>query len=131
LGVQYVYKIFFTSVLLLVYKHRHLLTNVKHNYNTRYKFNINIVSSSNTTFGSQFTLMVGSNLCEKLNINLFNFKSTKEFKFFLYKIDLSNIWTNVYICLNFLFFFLLICNSVTNIFLFLTCYDIITCIPNL
>jgi len=68
---------------------------VKHNYNTRYKCNINIVSSSNTTFGSQCTLMVGSNVCEKLNINLFNFKSAKEFKFFLYKVDFGNIRTNV------------------------------------
>jgi hypothetical protein len=112
-------KYFFTNVLLLLYKHRHLLTNVKHNYNTLYKCNINIVSSSNTFFGSQCTLMVGSNLCKKLNINLFNFKSTKEFKLFLYKIDFDNI------CLIF-FFLSLICNSVTNIILFITYYDMYT-----
>lgn len=82
LDVQYFDKIFFINVLLLVYKHRHLLTKVNHNYSTRYKSNINIVSSSNTTFGSQGTLMVGQNLCKKLNINLFNFNNIKEFKFF-------------------------------------------------
>jgi len=71
--------------------YNNLLTKVNHNYSTRYKSNINIVSSSNTTFGSQGTLMVGQNLCKKLNINLFNFNNVKEFKFFLYNLNFDII----------------------------------------
>jgi len=77
--------------ILLLYKHEHLLTNVDHDYNTRYKRNINIVSNSSTTFGSHCTLNVGSNLCKKLSINLFNFKSVKGFKFFLHNLDFDII----------------------------------------
>jgi len=61
--VQYFDKIFLLiNYYYLIYKHNHLLTNVNHNYNIRYKFNIDIVSSSNTTFGSQCKLVVGLNL---------------------------------------------------------------------
>lgn len=42
---------------------------------------INIVSSY-TAFGSQCTLILSSNVCKKLNISLYNFKSIKEFKNF-------------------------------------------------
>ncbi|KAF0688949.1 neuroblastoma-amplified sequence-like, partial [Aphis craccivora] len=57
LDVQNFDKIFYTN---------HLFTNVNHDYNTRHICNINIVSNSNTTFGSHCSLNVGSDLCKKL-----------------------------------------------------------------
>jgi len=58
----------------------------------KHKHNINIVSNyCNTTFGSHCILNVGSNLCKKLNINLFNFKSVTELNFFLYNLNLDII----------------------------------------
>jgi len=90
LGAQNFDKIFYTNVLLLLYKHISIyqLHNVKHDYNTRYKHNINIVPNyCNTTFDAHCFLNVGSNLCKKLNINLFNFKSVTELKFFLYNLN--------------------------------------------
>lgn len=49
-------RLFYYYVLLLLYKHKkYILTIVNHNYNTRYRCNVNIVSGSNTSFGSQCT----------------------------------------------------------------------------
>lgn len=90
-NVQHFNSLFKSNVLLLLYKHKDLLTMVSHSYNTRYKANINIVSNSYTTFGSQCTLIVGTNLCIHFNINLFNFKSLKDFKFFLYNLDFGTV----------------------------------------
>lgn len=53
-------KLFYLNVFLLLYKHKSIvLTKVNHNFNTRYKSEVNVIYNSNTVFGSQCTTIIG------------------------------------------------------------------------
>lgn len=80
-------KLFKKNLILLAYKNKNCLITCKHNYNTRYKKNINVIKTNcKKHFGLQNCSNTATELCISLNINFNKYQNTSSFKNALFKI---------------------------------------------
>lgn len=80
------------SVLIDLYKHKHLIPIFNHNHTTRFKQNINIsLPNCTKVFGKRSTFYIDLHLCVSLNINIKNFKNLYTFKNYKKKLNLDCI----------------------------------------
>lgn len=79
------------AVLFDLFKHKYLIPVSEHNYDTRYKQNVNIrLLKCQKAFRQKSVLYTGLNLCRLLNININQFDSLKSFKTYLRHAD--SLW---------------------------------------
>lgn len=94
-NVQSISILYNKSLLLLVYKYRHCLNTIDHNYNTRNKCHSNLNSIKfYKTVTSQSPIYKCTLLCRKLILNLFNFNNINSLKLYIKLNQFDNITLN-------------------------------------
>jgi hypothetical protein len=77
-------KLLIKCILLLSFKHKMYLPSCKHDYNTRFRKNINVtIPKCNKRFGDKSCLNRALSLYNKMSINIDNFSNYKHFKSYI------------------------------------------------
>lgn len=94
-NIQHISILYYKSLLLLLYKYRHCLNTIDHNYSTRNKClsNLNSIKFYKTVT-SQSPIYKCILLCRKLNLNLFNFNNINALKLYIKLNQFDNVTLN-------------------------------------
>jgi len=94
-NVQPISILYYKSLLLLIYKYRHCLKTIEHNYNTRNKSHSNLNSIMfYKTVTSQSAIYKCTLLCRKLNLNLMHFNNINSLKLYIKLNQFDNVTLN-------------------------------------